>query len=389
MRIEEQVYYDYDDVLIKPKRSFLTSRKEVDLIREFTFLHSKKQWKGIPIIASNMDVVGTWKMRNVLAKYSMPTMMHKFYTQQDWAFDYIPIDLEIRADEHDIEAMKYINAFHNYTVPSFGIRPEDTENMINLINNIEYFPTMIAFDIANGYIDNFVTHIKKVRDIMQDKVTIIAGNVATPEGAEALVFAGADIVKCGIGPSKICDTRIKTGVGIPQLSAVIEVADAVHGLGAHIIADGGIKQPSDTVKAFGAGADFVMVGSMFAGHEESGGEVIERLVHDGFKQVHLKPEYSEQIEESENLYTVTTSKKILLKEVYGMSSQHAMQKHYGKKAKYRAAEGNYQFVEYRGAIENTVNDILGSLRSACTYVGARRLKDLSKCTTFIKVNRIK
>lgn len=371
MRIEEQTYYDFDDVLIKPKRSSLSSRKEVNLEREFTFLHSGKTWSGIPIFASNMDTTGTWAMRDALMEYHMPTMIHKFNDEYSWSLDYVPLNAHYDI-EFSTQLQKALTALYNYvkyTVPSFGIREEDTELLFSLIKRVNYFPNMIAFDVANGYMERYVDHIKYIRDFFKEKATIIAGNVATPEAVEALVFAGADIVKVGIGPSVVCDTRIKTGVGIPQLSAIINCADAAHGLGAHIIADGGCKTPADIAKAFGAGADFVMIGSMLAGHDESGGEYIEK-----------------------DFYTDDTTdyiEKRKFKEVYGMSSEHAMITHYGAKDDYRASEGSYMLVPYKGAVRNTVDDILGGLRSTCSYVGAKRLKDLPKCTTFVKVNRVK
>jgi GMP reductase len=195
--------------------------------------------------------------------------------------------------------------------------------------------------------------LKKTRKVFKDKV-IIAGNVVTGEMVEELILSGADIVKVGIGPGSVCTTRVKTGVGYPQLSATIECADAAHGLGGHIIADGGCKMPGDVAKAFGAGADFVMLGGMLAGHDESGGQVIEK---DGKKY----------------------------KEYYGMSSKTAMEKHSGGVANYRASEGKTVTIPYRGPVANTLQDVLGGVRSTCTYVGARKLKELSKRTTFIRV----
>ncbi|HEX9827508.1 MAG TPA: GMP reductase, partial [Flavobacteriaceae bacterium] len=211
----------------------------------------------------------------------------------------------------------------------------------------------ICIDVANGYSEHFVEFVKQTRDQYPDKV-IIAGNVVTGEMVEELLLSGADIVKVGIGPGSVCTTRVKTGVGYPQLSAIIECADAAHGLGGQIISDGGCTIPGDVAKAFGAGADFVMLGGMLAGHDESGGELIER---DG------KP----------------------YKKFYGMSSQTAMEKHVGGVAEYRASEGKTVEVPYKGDVETTVQDILGGLRSTCTYVGAQRLKELTKRTTFIRV----
>lgn len=362
MQIETREYLDFDDVLMKPKRSSLSSRKEVYLEREFTFLHSKKKWKGIPIMASNMDTVGTWEMRDVLAQYHMPTMIHKFYDQTDWM---IEMQDTSALHTHPTSAIQEFANNVKYTVPSFGIRQEDIEQMNRLIEWIEYFPNIVCFDVANGYTERYVNHIKQMRDKFGETLTIIAGNVATPEATEALVFAGADIVKVGIGSGSQCSTRMKAGIGIPQLTAIQLCSDAAHGLGAHIIADGGVKQVADISKAFGAGSDFVMVGGMLAAHDESGGE--------------------EKIEDIDPFAGITQK----YKEVYGMSSEYAMKKHYGEKADYRSSEGNHQWIEHRGPVKNTIEDILGGLRSTMTYVGSRRLKDLSKCTTFVKVNRVK
>ena len=214
---------------------------------------------------------------------------------------------------------------------------------------------MICIDVANGYREVFLQFVRKVRKEFSDKI-IIAGNVATREMTEALILAGADIVKVGIGPGSVCTTRKVAGVGYPQLSAISECADAAHGLNGHVMSDGGCSSPGDVSKAFAAGADFVMLGGMLAGHDESGGEVID----DG----------------SGSKY----------KSFYGMSSARAMETHYGEVAGHRAPEGKEVRVPYRGALEVTIQSILGGLRSACSYVGARRIKDLPKCTTFIRVS---
>ena len=173
---------------------------------------------------------------------------------------------------------------------------------------------------------------------------------------QELILSGADIVKVRIGPGSVCTTRIQTGVGYPQLSAVIECADAAHGLGAHIIADGGCTCPGDVAKAFGGGADFVMLGGMFAGHDEGKGKIIKK---NGIKFI----------------------------EFYGSSSDTANEKHYGGLADYRSSEGKNVKLKYRGKIKDTILNILGGLRSSCAYVGAPTLKQLSKCTTFVRVNQ--
>lgn len=355
MRIEEDLKYDFDDVLIRPKRSTLKSRKDVDLLREFTFKHSGLRWVGLPIIAANMDTVGTFKMNEVLANHMMPTCLHKFYQIDDW--------------------MKQENLSSVFTIPSIGANQDD---WIKYQKLMQYSGTnrlnIVCIDVANGYGEYFVDFVKLFRETYPNK-TIIAGNVVTGEMTEQLILSGADIVKVGIGPGSACTTRLKTGIGYPQLSAVIECADAAHGLGAHVISDGGCKVPGDVSKAFGAGADFVMLGGMLAGHDESGGEITEELTHvgyvkDGNGMAGVSPEYAYKI----------------YKTFYGMSSDTAQNTYYGEQKDYRASEGRTVKVPYRGPVENTIQEILGGLRSTCTYVGAPALKYLSKCTTFIKVN---
>lgn len=336
MRIESDLKLGFKDVMIRPKRSTLKSRSQVSLKREFKFLHGNTSWKGVPIIAANMDTVGTFEMATVLAKNRLITAIHKHYSITDW-------NVFIANTPEGIE-------YH--IAISTGIKAKDVEKL-NAILNFNPFIKFICIDVANGYSERFVDFVKQTRETYPDKV-IIAGNVVTGEMVEELLLAGADIIKVGIGPGSVCTTRIKTGVGYPQLSAIIECADAAHGLGGQIISDGGCAIPGDIAKAFGAGADFVMLGGMLAGHTESGGELVER---------NGKP----------------------FKQFYGMSSSTAMKKHVGKVAEYRASEGKIVEVPFKGDVETTLQDILGGLRSSCTYVGAQRLKELTKRTTFIRV----
>ncbi|EKE01332.1 MAG: hypothetical protein ACD_21C00158G0008 [uncultured bacterium] len=336
MRIEEDIKLDFKDVLIRPKRSTLRSRVDVDLVREYKFLHSGYKWSGVPIIASNMDHTGTFAMAEVLAKHQMLTAINKFATTKEW---------------QDFSA-KYPND-SKYVFVTEGSGNHDFQNLCAVMKVVDY--PLICLDIANGYSQHFVDVLKKVRETFPQK-TIMAGNVVTGEMAEELLLSGADIVKVGIGPGSVCITRKKTGVGYPQLSAIIECADAAHGLHGHVCSDGGCTVPGDVAKAFAAGADFVMLGGMFAGHDECAGEIFE-----------------------------DNGKKY--KRFYGMSSTEAMTKYKGGVADYRSSEGKSVNVPYRGAVENMVLDILGGLRSTCTYVGARRLKELSKCATFIRVTQ--
>jgi GMP reductase len=337
MRIETDLKLGFKDVMIRPKRSTLKSRSEVSLEQNFKFLHSTNNWTGIPIMAANMDTVGTFEMAQVLAREKLFTAIHKHYSFQEWNY-----------------FLKNVSPdFYDYIAISTGTGKEDFEKIGQVItaNPLLKF---ICIDVANGYSEHFVQFLKQTRKQYPDKV-IIAGNVVTGEMVEELLLAGADIVKVGIGPGSVCTTRVKTGVGYPQLSAIIECADAAHGLGGHIISDGGCKTPGDVAKAFGAGSDFVMLGGMLAGHTESGGELIE-VNGEKFKQF------------------------------YGMSSTTAMDKYVGGVAEYRASEGKTVQLPFKGQVINTILDILGGLRSTCTYVGASRLKELTKRTTFIRVS---
>ncbi|MCK4536793.1 MAG: GMP reductase [Desulfuromonadales bacterium] len=336
MRVETDVKLGFKDVLIRPKRSTLKSRALVELEREFTFLHSKRQWRGIPIIAANMDTIGTFETALVLAAHNMLCAVHKHYSLAQW-------DTFLEGRDKDI---------YERIMVSTGVADDDFNKLCQILEKHPEL-TFICIDVANGYAESFVEFVVHVRGKFPDK-TIVAGNVVTGEMVEELLLSGADIVKVGIGPGSVCTTRLKTGIGYPQLSAVIECADAAHGLGGRIIADGGCKCPGDVAKAFGGGADFVMLGGMLAGHDESGGQLVER---DG---------------QHYRLY-------------YGMSSDTAMRKHAGGVAGYRASEGKTVEVPYRGPIVETVKDILGGLRSTCTYVGASALKELTKRTTFICV----
>jgi GMP reductase len=336
MRIETELKLGFKDVMIRPKRSTLNSRAQVSLEREFKFKHSSVTWTGIPIMAANMDTVGTFEMALALAKEKLFSCIHKHYSVQEWN-DFIlkaPIDI------------------YDFVAVSSGTSKSDFKKITEIFaqNPLLKF---ICIDVANGYSEHFVGFLKQVRKHFPDKV-IIAGNVVTGEMVEELLLEGADIVKVGIGPGSVCTTRVKTGVGYPQLSAIIECADAAHGLGGHIISDGGCAIPGDVSKAFGAGADFVMLGGMLAGHTESGGETID-INGEKFKQF------------------------------YGMSSETAMKKHVGGVAEYRASEGKTVQIPYKGPVLDTLQDILGGIRSTCTYVGASKLKELTKRTTFIRV----
>ena len=336
MRIESDLKLDYKDVLLKPKRSKLTSRKDVDMEREFKFLNSGKEFTGIPIIASSMDGVGTFSMARILQNYKMLTVLRKHYEPEDWD-NAVASGLDL-----------------NYVSICTGtnrIWDEDAPDFLTLKVVLEKYPEIpfITIDVANGYHENFVDFVAQMRDEFPEQ-TIIAGNVITAEMTEELILRGADIVKCGIGPGSVCTTRLMTGVGIPQFSGIIECADAAHGVGGQVIADGGCVYPGDVAKAFGAGSDFVMLGGMLAGHEESEIDILDGKM-----------------------------------EFYGMSSDRAMEIHGARKDGYRGSEGKEIKIPYKGKVEDTMTEIIGGVRSACTYIGATKIKDMPKCATFVQV----
>lgn len=343
MRIEEDIKLDYSDVLLRPKRSTLTSRKEVELERNFKFYHSPKKWRGVPIMTANMATCGTFEMATVLAPHKMLTTFHKYY---------------------DVDAYKTF--FKNFNDPDYvaytlGTRSEDFEKLKQMLDEglMDNF-SFVSLDIPNGYLKHFLEKIAELRTLLPEHI-IIAGNVVTNEITEEIILNGADIVKVGIGPGSVCTTRRMTGVGYPQLSAVIECADAAHGIANEqghglVIADGGQQYPSCVAKAFCAGADFNMFGSMFSGYDQSGGELVE-----------------------------IAGKKY--KEYFGSSSNKALKKFYGKKDAHRASEGRDVLMPYKGDLEEFIQDLFGSLRSTGTYIGARRLKEFSKRATFIRVNK--
>lgn len=347
MKIENDIKLDFNDVLIKPKRSQAISRADVDLNRNFEFLNYN-HWNddlvnvGVPIIAANMDTVGTMEMARELSKHGCSTALHKFYSVDE-------IENFYTKEDHSVLDKVF------YTT---GTSDSDLDKLKELCKR-EVPLWKICIDVANGYTQSFVEKCREIRE-MCDNSIIMAGNVCTPEQTLELLLVGkADIVKVGTGGGKSCKTRFVTHVGYPQLSAVMECADAAHGVGGHICSDGGIRQPGHVAAAIGGGADFVMIGGYFAGHDECGGEFT--------------------CDEQGN-------KKSML--FYGMSSDTAMKKHYGGKANYRASEGATMEVPYKGSINNTIEEILGGLRSTCTYVGTDKLKNLSKCTTFVRVNRL-
>ena len=336
MRIKEDLKLNFDDVLMEPKRSTLSSRRDVDMTRKFKFRNSGKIMEFTPIFASNMDGVGTFSMAKVLQEHKMMTVITKSTTVDQWRQ---AVGTGLR-----LQSVSVCTGTNKMWDPE----AEDYKNMQDVLKS---FPDikMITVDVANAYHQNFVDFIKMVREEYPEKV-IVAGNVVTPEMVEELIINGADMVKIGIGPGSVCTTRTMTGVGVPQFSAIVECADAANGVDGHILADGGCVWPGDIAKAFGGGAHAVMIGGMLAGHDESEQPVVDGKV-----------------------------------EFYGMSSDRAREKHGKRKDGYRGNEGRWISLPHRGAVNNTVEDILGGVRSAATYIGARRLKDMPKCATFVRV----
>ena len=376
MRIEPEIKLDYKDVLLRPKRSELTSRKDVDLMREFTFKNAGGEgadpkgysWKGVPIVASNMDTVGTFETAKSLARHHMLTCISKHNDVKRWLHKLdgygvykTPESKEANSKNWRYErgAKNWQSRIYDHLCPSIGIKydPNKADDMdyLNTITWNFYHTRFVCIDAANGYTSRFCDFIKRVRD-EHPALIIIAGNVVTGEMTEEILLSGADIVKVGIGSGSVCTTRVQTGVGYPQLSAVIECADAAHGIGGHIMADGGCCSSGDVAKAFCAGADFVMLGGMLAGHTESAGQ--EEIINDEKYKV-----------------------------FYGMSSDTAMNKYNGGVASYRSSEGKTVRIKHRGLINDTIESILGGMRSACTYIGAKSLKDMPKCATFLKVSQ--
>ena len=362
MRIDQDIKLDYKDVLIRPKRSTLKSRSEVSLERSFTFRNYEpdfpdniedEHYRGIPIMAANMDGVGTFEMADKLAEGNIFTCLVKTYPVESLVV-YFNASIKERTDN---------------VAMSIGTSDSDFNKLVQVYEQCEGNLKYVCMDIANGYSEHFAARVREVRKTFPH-IVIIAGNVVTGEMTEELILAGADIVKVGIGPGSVCTTRIQTGVGYPQLSAVIECADAAHGLGGHIIADGGCTCPGDVAKAFAAGADFVMLGGMLAGHDEGGGEIIEKFY-----------KTNELVEGSWDKHVIERKQFV---QFYGMSSKSANDKHFGGLKDYRSSEGRTVLVPYRGAVANTVQEILGGVRSTCTYAGAKTIKQLPKCATFIR-----
>ncbi len=362
MRIDLTPKLNFEDVLLKPKRSTLSSRRDVEMTRKFTFRNSGKVMDFLPIFASNMDGVGTFEMAKVLQNHKMMTVITKSTTIDEWK--------EAAGTGLRMQSLSVCTGTNK-------MWDDDAPDYKNMQQVLKSFPDvkMITVDVANAYHENFVDFIKMIRDEYPDKV-IVAGNVVTPEMVEELIINGADVVKIGIGPGSVCTTRTMTGIGVPQFSAILECADAANGVDGHIMADGGCVYPGDIAKAFAAGAHMVMIGGMLAGHKEGGGEIITKHTATGGAHKLDNGTYVPHFQEQQFV------------EFYGMSSDRAREKHGKRKDGYRGNEGRHIIMPYRGEVNETVENILGGVRSTCTYIGARRLKDMPKCASFVTTNNV-
>ena len=355
MRIYDDIQLDYCDILLRPKRSTLASRSEVQVLREYKFKWCSRPISATGIIAANMATTGTFEVAREMQKQHLLSALHKHYSAEE-----LLSFLKKNAQEFGNNDLLFVSS---------GVSDADYEKLTQvmksgLINNI-------CVDVANGYSSYLINYVRKIRKDWPHAL-ILAGNVVTGDMCEDLILNGADIIKVGIGPGSVCTTRKLTGVGRPQFSTVIECADAAHGVGGMICADGGCTVPGDICKSFCAGADFVMLGGMLAGHEESGGELVAKKL---------------QTTELEGQDCTLKTEEKLYKKFYGMSSEYAQSKHYGGMKKYRASEGKVVEIPFRGPLEPTLLAILGGIRSCMTYIGAKRLKDMPKCATFYRVNR--
>ena len=361
-RIRDSIELDFCDVLFQPKRTTLNSRREANVIRNYKFKYYPQKISSCGIMAANMATTGTFEINDILQKYQAITCLHKHYDFN-------------RKENYQYIAQNYDKkeSFNNaYTFISTGLR-DDKEHLFALLADNNFKIDKLCIDIANGYIPKLTDFVKEVRDKFPH-LLIMVGNIVTGDMTQDLILSGADIVKVGIGPGSVCTTRKLTGVGRPQLSAVLECSDAAHGVDGAICSDGGCTCAGDVAKAFGAGADFVMLGGMFAGTDEAAGDLIERIIETN--------EVSKQTGESRFLQKIEKYKQF-----YGMSSQLAQEKHFGGMACYRASEGKVVEIPYKGSIEGVIQEILGGIRSTMTYIGARELKNIPKCTTFYRVNR--
>lgn len=361
-KIINELKLDFNDVLIVPQRSTLTSRSEINLERTFHFYHSPRIWEGVPIMCANMSFC-SFEMAKALAKYNMIACLHKYHSIQE-LYDYFnqyPDNLD-------------------YTFVSIGYKKSDLNHLLDLKNKLGKQPN-ICIDVPNGHMDVFVKYCKKVRDNFPESI-IIAGNVTnTSSTQELLIYGGVDLVKIGIGGGSACTTRFLTGCGFPQLSACIENSYVAHGLQngnkklGLIVSDGGHKTVGDVCKALCSGADFVMLGGYFAGSENCDGEwQYEYQTSLGFWQP-IDPENNNPKRKTKFTY-------------YGMSTHHAQDLYEDHIKNYRASEGTKITTNYKGSLDKVIQELLGGIRSCCCYIGSDCIKNMSKCGQFCRVSQI-
>jgi len=367
MKINEGTKLDFDDVLLVPQRTKTASRKSVNVSRFFNFYHSQRTWQGTPVVAANMDTTGTFAMSQALAKFDMITCLHKHYEPSELGNFFSDYNRDTGETTNPIERCWF----------SMGIKDKDILKLREVVSYSKVCPN-ICIDVANGYTDDFVNFCSSIRKRFPTAI-IMAGNVCTPEMVQEIILhGGVDIVKIGIGPGSACTTRLKTGVGYPQLSAIEECAHAAHGLKSAekrmglVCADGGCRTAGDVCKAFAANADFVMLGGMLAGTDECEGEWEE------------EPDI---VKNDQGSFTVSGKSRKKALYFYGMSSHAAQKKYEGEVKSYRASEGRLKSIPYKGPVELVIQDLLGGMRSSCSYIGATCLKDMAKCAEFVKVNR--
>ena len=379
--VVEEIQLDYCDVMIKPKRSTLNSRSEPDIYRQYrfkypnSFLYEQNTIYGNGLMVANMATTGTFAMAEVMAKNLMFTCLHKHYSFEELK-EFLEKHKDVIVDErYDGKDLMFLD----YVFVSTGIKDGDYEKICKVLDL--GLCKNLCIDIANGYIPKLLDFVKKIRK-QYPRLVIMVGNVVTGDMVQDLILNGADIVKIGIGPGANCTTRKETGCGRPQLSAVIECAEAAHAVDGMICADGGITCVGDINKAYGAGADFVMVGSLVAGSDEADGDVIEKCYRTNeyeWEDANACNDLNYVLPDP--IKPIYENKKFKL--AYGMSSKFAQDKHWNGMAKYRTSEGIVTLKPYTGPVQDTIDEYLGGLRSCMTYISARRLKDIPQIVSLI------
>ena len=313
--------YTFDDIQIVPKYSEIESRSQCELTSRFT----KRYVIGTPLVASPMDTVTDSRMALAIASYGGVGIIHRFMNINE------QVKHVIRVKEQEKLVSAAIGATGDY------------KERANALTNAGAIVLLI--DVAHGNTKQVQDAIKWCKENLPEYVDIIAGNVATYEGARNLAEWGADAIRVGIGNGSLCETRIRTGVGIPQVTALMESIRAVEesGIDVPIIADGGIRMTGDVAKALSLGADSVMIGSLLAGTRESPGE-IHRMGMWPNEQLFKK-------------YRGSASAEV--KQVHGLEEKNV--------------EGNSKLIPYKGKLERIINDIRDGVRSSMSYVNANSI----------------